>query len=101
MQHPVVGWFAWATIETARQATISAATPYKNRRLGAAERGTRRSPGFQDHYSIRKCSDDVGAIFEEGASWSLKTAARISSHVVHHDGGSPATAARALPRVEA
>jgi len=27
----------------------------KFRRVGAAERGTRRFPGFQDHYSIGKC----------------------------------------------
>ncbi|HXM42902.1 MAG TPA: hypothetical protein VN924_16735, partial [Bryobacteraceae bacterium] len=27
----------------------------KIRRLRAAERGTRRLPDFQDHYSIRKC----------------------------------------------
>ena len=68
---PMVGWSAWAALVDdaasdgwlrdiaggpcgIRRSTIP--EPRKIRRVGAAERGTRRFPGFQDHYSIRKCS---------------------------------------------
>jgi hypothetical protein len=67
---PMVGWSAWAALVDdaasdgwlrdiaggpcgIRRSTIP--EPRKIRRVGAAERGTRRFPGFQDHYSIRKC----------------------------------------------
>jgi hypothetical protein len=50
-----VGWFAWAALVD--HASDDRRCPHraKIRRVGAAERGTRRFPGFQDHYSIRKC----------------------------------------------
>src|SRR5580700_172438 len=72
MRHPIGGLCAWtAPVDDAASdgwlvpwttlvdhASEDRRCPHraKIRRAGAAERGTRRFPDFQDHYSIRKCS---------------------------------------------
>src|SRR5580693_573146 len=72
MRHPIGGLCAWtAPVDDAASdgwlvpwttlvdhASEDRRCPHraKIRRVGAAERGTRRFPDFQDHYSIRKCS---------------------------------------------
>src|SRR5580700_3301327 len=71
MRHPIGGLCAWtAPVDDAASdgwlvpwttlvdhASEDRRCPHraKIRRVGAAERGTRRFPDFQDHYSIRKC----------------------------------------------
>src|SRR5580698_8140829 len=75
MRHPIGGLCAWtAPVDDAASdgwlvpwttlvdhASEDRRCPHraKIRRAGAAERGTRRFPDFQDHYSIRKCSDKM------------------------------------------